>query len=66
MANLDNVELKNVEDFKFCAYLVAEKLRNPNFQPARREAFLKTLMTEIKPFCSFKCYERIEKSVFWF
>lgn len=63
MAELDNLELKGVEDFKFLAYLLAEKLRNPNFEPARRETFLKTVVSEIKPFCSHKCYERIEKSV---
>lgn len=63
MAELDKVELENVQDFKFLAYVLAEKLRNPNFQNAHREAFLKTLVSEIKPFCSLKCYERIEKSV---
>lgn len=63
MTDIENLELSNVQDYKLFAYLLAEKLRNPNFESVRREAFLKTLLTEIKPFCSHKCYERIEKSV---
>lgn len=62
-ANYDWVKLETPQDYKFFACIVAEKLRNNNFKSAWREAFLKTLIEELKPSCSFKAYERIEKLV---
>jgi len=59
MSNYDWVQLQTPQDYKFFACLVAEKLRNSNFKAAWREAFLKTLVEEIKPVCSYKAYERI-------
>lgn len=61
--NFDWVQLETANDYKFLACVVAEKLRNSNFKAAWREAFLKTLMEEIKPVCSFRTFERIEKLV---
>ncbi len=61
--NFDWVHLETPNDYKFFACVVAEKLRNTNFKPAWREAFFKTLMEEIKPVCSFRTLERIEKLV---
>ncbi len=42
--NLDSYQLESINDFKFLAYVLGAKLRNPNFQPAKREIFLKTLL----------------------
>jgi hypothetical protein len=42
--SLENYELNDVNDFRFLACAIGEKLRNPNFQPSKREAFLKTLL----------------------
>lgn len=61
--NFDWVKLETQNDYKFFACVVAEKLRNVNFKAAWREAFLKTLLEEIKPVCTFRTYERIEKLV---
>lgn len=41
---LGSFQLKNVDDFRYMARLVGDKLRNPNFQASNREAFLKTLL----------------------
>lgn len=62
-ANYDWVKLESPQDYKFFACVVAEKLRNNNFKSNWREAFLKTLLEELKPVCSFRAYERIEKLV---
>ena len=43
--------------------VLAEKLRNKNFDPKYRESFFKALVEEVKPICSYKCYEKIEKIV---
>lgn len=43
-ANYDWVKLESPEDYKFFAVIVAEKLRNNNFQAKWRESFLKTLL----------------------
>ena len=48
MADMQNLELTNAQDYKLFAYVLAEKLRNPNFEPVRREVFIKTLLSEIK------------------
>ena len=61
--NYDWVKLETPEDYKFFACIVAEKLRNNNFKPNWRESFFKTLLEELKPACTFKAYERIEKFV---
>lgn len=42
--SLDSYELSTINDFKFLACALGAKLRNPNFQPAKREVFLKTLL----------------------
>lgn len=57
--NYDWVRLETPEDYKFFACIVAEKLRNNNFKPNWRESFLKTLLEELKPACTFRAYERI-------
>lgn len=62
-ANFDWVKLNEQGDYKFLACVVADKLRNTNFKPVWRESFLKTLLEEIKPVCTFRTYERIEKLV---
>ena len=36
MTDLNKLELNNQKDYKFFAYLIAEKLRNPAFEPKRR------------------------------
>ncbi len=61
--SLDNYELKTVNDYRFLACVIAEKLRNTNFEASKRQIFLKTLLEQLRPCCSFKAYQRIEKSV---
>jgi hypothetical protein len=61
--NIGSFELKTVNDYKYLAYVVGDKLRNTNFQPSKREVFLKALLEHLKPACSLKAYDRIEKSV---
>ena len=39
-----NIELTTQNDFVFFAHLLGERLRNPNFTPARREIFMKSLL----------------------
>jgi hypothetical protein len=34
--NLDNYPLETVNDYKFLAYVLGAKLRNPNFLPGKR------------------------------
>lgn len=55
----DDIELETIGDYKFFAYVIGEKLRNPNFKPQWLEAFIKTFLEEIKPVCSLRCYEKI-------
>ena len=42
--NFDWVKLENSNDYKFFAFVIAEKLRNTNFKPVWREAFFKSLL----------------------
>lgn len=42
--SLDSFDLKTPNDFKFLAGVLGDKLRNPNFQASKREAFIRTLL----------------------
>lgn len=42
--SLESFELKDLNDYKYLACVIGEKLRNPNFQSSNREAFLRTVL----------------------
>ena len=62
--HFQGIKLNTPEDYSFFGKIIGERMRNPNFQAAKREVFLKAFFEEIKSFCSNKCYQQIEKSVF--
>ena len=44
MSQFDNFPLETIDDYKFFALTLGEKLRNPNFTPEKRELFFKSLI----------------------